>query len=288
MTGQLKLVEGRLFSQQEESADARVCIIERNGIKMLFGDPQASVVGRTVELNGRDYLIVGVSESQYPSEDYMQAFFPMGTVQNDFNQGDEYLSQVIGLVREGEDVDAVMSETTTKLATIMGYSEDEAQDMIYCYSMKSSIDSLNSFMMSFQLIMGAVAGISLLVGGIGIMNMMLTNVTERIREIGIRRALGATRRDITAQFLTESAALCVTGGIIGTIAGFAIAWALATVASSMDLTSSMGTSGAITPLIAPQTILLAVGLSVGIGLIFGYYPARRAAKLDPVECLRYQ
>ena len=170
----------------------------------------------------------------------------------------------------------------------MGYSEDEAQDMIYCYSMKSSIDSLNSFMMSFQLIMGAVAGISLLVGGIGIMNMMLTNVTERIREIGIRRALGATRRDITAQFLTESAALCVTGGIIGTIAGFAIAWALATVASSMDLTSSMGTSGAITPLIAPQTILLAVGLSVGIGLIFGYYPARRAAKLDPVECLRYQ
>ena len=118
--------------------------------------------------------------------------------------------------------------------------------------------------------------------------MMLTNVTERIREIGIRRALGATRRDITAQFLTESAALCVTGGIIGTIAGFAIAWALATVASSMDLTSSMGTSGAITPLIAPQTILLAVGLSVGIGLIFGYYPARRAAKLDPVECLRYQ
>lgn len=288
MTGQLKLVEGRLFSQQEESADARVCIIERNGIKMLFGDPQASVVGRTVELNGRDYLIVGVSESQYPSEDYMQAFFPMGTVQNDFNQGDEYLSQVIGLVREGEDVDAVMSETTTKLATIMGYSEDEAQDMIYCYSMKSSIDSLNSFMMSFQLIMGAVAGISLLVGGIGIMNMMLTNVTERIREIGIRRALGATRRDITAQFLTESAALCVTGGIIGTIAGFAIAWALATVASSMDLTSSMGTSGAITPLIAPQTVLLAVGLSVGIGLIFGYYPARRAAKLDPVECLRYQ
>lgn len=288
MTGQLKLVEGRLFSQQEESADARVCIIERNGIKMLFGDPQASVVGRTVELNGRDYLIVGVSESQYPSEDNMQAFFPMGTVQNDFNQGDEYLSQVIGLVREGEDVDAVMSETTTKLATIMGYSEDEAQDMIYCYSMKSSIDSLNSFMMSFQLIMGAVAGISLLVGGIGIMNMMLTNVTERIREIGIRRALGATRKDITAQFLAESAALCVTGGIIGTIAGFAIAWALATVASSMDLTSSMGTSGTITPLIAPQTILLAVGLSVVIGLIFGYYPARRAAKLDPVECLRYQ
>lgn len=288
MSGQVKIVDGRLFSSQEDASDARVCVIERNGVKILFGDPNAAAVGRTVEINGRDYLIVGVCESPYPSDDYMQAFLPIGTVQNDFNSGDETLSQVLGLVRDGVDVDEAITETTTKLATIMGIPDDEASDMVYCYSMKSSIDSLNSFMMSFQLIMGAVAGISLLVGGIGIMNMMLTNVTERIREIGIRRALGATGRDITAQFLTESAALCVTGGIIGTIAGFAIAWVLASVASSMDLSSTMGTQGAITPLISPQTILLAVGLSVGIGLIFGYYPARRAAKLDPVECLRYQ
>ena len=102
--------------------------------------------------------------------------------------------------------------------------------------MKSSIDQLDTFMMSFQLMMGSVAGISLLVGGIGIMNMMLTNVTERIREIGVRRALGARGRDITLQFLAESAALCVAGGILGTLAGYGIAWGLAIGAGALAST----------------------------------------------------
>lgn len=165
--------------------------------------------------------------------------------------------------------------------------------MIWVYSMKSSIDQLDTFMMSFQLIMGSVAGISLLVGGIGIMNMMLTNVTERIREIGVRRALGARGRDITMQFLTESAVLCVTGGVIGTIAGYAIAWGLAFAAGAFGLdmgamTGMSGSGATLTPAIEPGAIAIAVGISILIGLVFGYYPARRAAKLDPVECLRYQ
>ena len=165
--------------------------------------------------------------------------------------------------------------------------------MVSVWSMKSSIDQLDTFMMSFQLMMGSVAGISLLVGGIGIMNMMLTNVTERIREIGVRRALGARGRDITLQFLAESATLCVAGGILGTLAGYGIAWGLAIGAGALgfDLGSMTGmgsTGAALTPAVEPGAIALAVGISILIGLVFGYYPARRAAKLDPVECLRYQ
>ena len=136
-----------------------------------------------------------------------------------------------------------------------------------------------------------MAGISLLVGGIGIMNMMLTNVTERIREIGVRRALGARGRDITRQFLMESIAICILGGIIGTVLGYLIAWGIAIVVTNMGVLQSLSTNGgsvALSPAFSLATVALAVGISLAIGVLFGFYPARRAARLDPVECLRYQ
>lgn len=294
MTGaSAKLAEGRIYSEAEADAKSRVALIGRNGIEAFFGSPGAQAVGKTIQLNGKSFTVLGVVDDGMTGADYCNVYMPAETVRQDFGQGWDYLSSVVGLTHEGADIEAVQQQTVEQLGKIKNIAEEELESMVSVWSMKSSIDQLDTFMMSFQLIMGSVAGISLLVGGIGIMNMMLTNVTERIREIGVRRALGARGRDITLQFLTESAALCVTGGIIGTLVGYAIAWGLAFAAGAFgfDLGSMTGmgaTGAALTPAIEPGAIAIAVGISVLIGLVFGYYPARRAAKLDPVECLRYQ
>lgn len=294
MTGAAsRLAEGRIYTDVEAESKSRVALIGRNGIEAFFGSPGADAVGKTIQLNGKSFTVLGVVDDGMTGTDYCNVYMPTETVRQDFGQGWDYLSSVVGLAREGADIEAVQQQTVEQVGKLKGIAEDELESMVSVWSMKSSIDQLNTFMMSFQLIMGAVAGISLLVGGIGIMNMMLTNVTERIREIGVRRALGARGRDITLQFLTESATLCVSGGIIGTLAGYAIAWGLAFGAGALgfDLGSMTGmgsTGAALTPAIEPGAIAIAVGISIVIGLVFGYYPARRAAKLDPVECLRYQ
>lgn len=294
MTGAAsRLAEGRIYTDAEAESKSRVALIGRNGIEAFFGSPGADAVGKTIQLNGKSFTVLGVVDDGMTGTDYCNVYMPTETVRQDFGQGWDYLSSVVGLAREGADIEAVQQQTVEQVGKLKGIAEDELESMVSVWSMKSSIDQLNTFMMSFQLIMGAVAGISLLVGGIGIMNMMLTNVTERIREIGVRRALGARGRDITLQFLTESATLCVSGGIIGTLAGYAIAWGLAFGAGALgfDLGSMTGmgsTGAALTPAIEPGAIAIAVGISIVIGLAFGYYPARRAAKLDPVECLRYQ
>lgn len=294
MTGAAsRLAEGHIYTDAEAESKSRVALIGRNGIEAFFGSPGADAVGKTIQLNGKSFTVLGVVDDGMTGTDYCNVYMPTETVRQDFGQGWDYLSSVVGLAREGADIEAVQQKTVEQVGKLKGIAEDELESMVSVWSMKSSIDQLDTFMMSFQLIMGAVAGISLLVGGIGIMNMMLTNVTERIREIGVRRALGARGRDITLQFLTESATLCVSGGIIGTLAGYAIAWGLAFGAGALgfDLGSMTGmgsTGAALTPAIEPGAIAIAVGISIVIGLVFGYYPARRAAKLDPVECLRYQ
>lgn len=284
--GASKLVAGRTYSQAESQSGSRVALISR-GADQLYGNEQ-DALGKTIKVSNGEVQIVGVIDGGSDSMGSLTLYMPRETISGLFGDENPSFPSVTALAAEGTDMDELCKTIESKVRAMKGISEDDEYDSVSATSMKSAIDALNSFMGAFSLIMGAVASISLLVGGIGIMNMMLTNVTERIREIGIRRALGASRRDITAQFLAESSALCVTGGLLGVLIGYLLAWGLAMFAAGSGVLNELGASGQITPSFSIATVLLAFGVSVGIGVIFGFYPARRAAKLNPVECLRYQ
>lgn len=279
---------GRSYTEAEAKTGARVAMISRNGAEQLFGQNMEDALGKTIKVSSGEVRIVGVVDNGAESLGSLSLIMPRATIAALFTESYSVFPSVTALAREGADIDELCDTIKTKIQEFKGLSGDDESGDVMVSSMKSAIDAMNSFMGSFSLIMGAVAGISLLVGGIGIMNMMLTNVTERIREIGIRRALGASRRDITAQFLAESSALCITGGILGVVIGYLLAWALTLFAANSGILSELGASGSIVPSFSITTVLLAFAVSVGIGVIFGFYPARRAAKLDPVECLRYQ
>lgn len=279
---------GRSYTEAEAKTGARVAMISRNGAEQLFGQNMEDALGKTIKVSSGEVRIIGVVDNGAESLGSLSLIIPRATIAALFTDSNSVFPNVTALAREGADIDELCNTIKTKIQEFKGLSGDDESGDVMVSSMKSAIDAMNSFMGSFSLIMGAVAGISLLVGGIGIMNMMLTNVTERIREIGIRRALGASRRDITAQFLAESSALCITGGILGVVIGYLLAWALTLFAANSGILSELGASGGITPSFSITTVLLAFAVSVGIGVIFGFYPARRAAKLDPVECLRYQ
>ena len=279
---------GRSYTEAEAKTGARVAMISRNGAEQLFGQNMEDALGKTIKVSSSEVRIIGVVDNGAESLGSLSLIIPRATIAALFTDSNSVFPNVTALAREDADIDELCNTIKTKIQEFKGLSGDDESGDVMVSSMKSAIDAMNSFMGSFSLIMGAVAGISLLVGGIGIMNMMLTNVTERIREIGIRRALGASRRDITAQFLAESSALCITGGILGVVIGYLLAWALTLFAANSGILSELGASGGIAPSFSITTVLLAFAVSVGIGVIFGFYPSRRAAKLDPVECLRYQ
>ena len=279
---------GRSYTEAEAKTGARVAMISRNGAEQLFGQNMEDALGKTIKVSSGEVRIIGVVDNGAESLGSLSLIIPRATIAALFMDSNSVFPNVTALAREDADIDELCNTIKTKIQEFKGLSGNDESGDVMVSSMKSAIDAMNSFMGSFSLIMGAVAGISLLVGGIGIMNMMLTNVTERIREIGIRRALGASRRDITAQFLAESSALCITGGILGVVIGYLLAWALTLFAANSGILNELGANGGIAPSFSITTVLLAFAVSVGIGVIFGFYPARRAAKLDPVECLRYQ
>jgi putative ABC transport system permease protein len=280
-----KAIAGRLIMQSEEDAGSRVIVLDQTIANRMWGS-EGAAVGQSVHVGNDDYTVVGVVGGSSMMSG--QSFVPLSTMQKRMS-GNSGVSQIIGFAREGTDMDGIAARTESYLRSYFNLPEEDPADGELTYyvgvtTMASVIKQLDSTMGAFQALMTCVAGVSLVVGGIGIMNMMLTNVTERIREIGLRKALGARRSDITWQFLLESITLCLVGGAFGIILGYAGANVLAQFAS---LSSEIG-GMSVTPVISPTAVGLASGICVGIGVLFGFYPAWRAARLDPVESLRYQ
>lgn len=279
-----KLISGRIFTDMEDEEASSVILVDEGAAKRLTGMEPEEAVGQKVRLANANFTIIGVYESQAGMSSILTSYMPLKTCQR--RLGYTSVPAAIGLARKDKDVMELVAET--KAWVQKHYHLESSEDHMGEYSvsaMQSAIEQVNSAMMTFQLLMTAVASISLIVGGIGIMNMMLTNVTERIREIGLRKALGARSSDITKQFLLESVLLCITGGIFGIFFGYLGSLAVAKLAGS--LLASAGFSG-ITPVLDLASIATATGISILIGIIFGYYPAKRAARLDPIEALRYQ
>ncbi|HXW77162.1 MAG TPA: ABC transporter permease, partial [Candidatus Eremiobacteraceae bacterium] len=270
------LAEGRRFSDDDIAAHHRVCILSDQARTKLFGEG-VPAVGRAVRLNGSYYTVVGVQQKPQTS----------GLLQTNSGQVTVYVpytlipelgySFVFGLsiITPGPtDVTRLGNAAIAALQKIHGSrAEYEERDI------KTIDDGINKTFAILTGVIGVVAGISLVVGGVGIMNIMLVSVTERTREIGIRKAIGATRSDILGQFLTEAVLLCAIGGTIGLVMGVLLA-ELVIHTLIVQLTGTV-VSFSWFPIIA-----VALGFSVGVGLIFGTYPAIRASYLNPIECLR--
>ncbi|HVY67660.1 MAG TPA: FtsX-like permease family protein, partial [Patescibacteria group bacterium] len=200
-------------------------------------------------------------------------YIPLTTAQR-FLAGDTYVSTISVQAQNAQSMAMVQDEITALLLQRHNISDPEQADFTVI-NQADIVAAASSVTSTFTMLLASIAGISLLVGGIGIMNMMLTTVTERTREIGLRKAIGAERKDINRQFLMEAVMLTFMGGLIGILLGWVI---------SLLVSHFAGLSTAI----SPSSILLAFGVSAAIGILFGYYPARRASKLNPIEALRYE
>jgi len=276
----LKLVGGRFFSEEENKSSAPVCVLGESAKVNLLGFDDA--IGKYVKINDVWLQVVGVLTPQATSDTDMEGAInrnnlviaPLNTVMRRFEDNTSYLKDEIDgiYMKVGQNIDSI--ETSNVVRAILTATHKDAGDFTVVVP-AGLLEERRRTQFIFNIVMICIAGISLLVGGIGIMNIMLATVLERTREIGIRRAIGARQGDIVRQFLTEAVMISIVGGLIGIAFGFSL---------SRIIASAAGWSTVVTG----SSIAVAFGVSVFIGLLFGIYPAVQAAKLDPIEAIRYE
>ncbi len=266
---------GNFFSDEQVTSLARVAVLGPTTRDDLFGIG-ADAIGNIIRINGNEFTVIGITKAKGGSgfTNGDDAVYIPITVAQQFLTGNKYVTSISIEAQTADLVTDVQNQATSILLARHNISDPTKADFS-TLNQSDILSTASSITSTFTYLLAAIAGISLLVGGIGIMNMMLTTVTERTREIGLRKAIGAKKHDIRLQFLIESMMLTIIGGIIGVILGIVIAWAI-------SLTGLLQASVTVT------SIILSFGVSALIGIVFGYYPAARASNLNPIEALRYE
>ena len=266
--------QGRYFTKKEVRSVRKVAVIGATVVKNLFGD--ISTIGREIKVDGNNYLVIGTTEpkgalSWFDPDD--QVFIPVTTAQKRLF-GMHHIQSIDVQAKKIDDLERIKEDIDSLLRIRHGIRESEESD----FHVQNSSQWLNSWgdaAKTFTYLLGGIAAISLLVGGIGIMNIMLVSITERTKEIGIRIAIGAKKSEIMEQFLIESVLISFIGGGLGIVLGLIISQTVSQI-------------GGWDTIVSTQSIILAFGFSVGVGIFFGFYPARKAANLNPIDALRYE
>jgi len=269
----LAISEGRCFTEEEMSHRADVCVLGQDLLEALF--PHSNAVGRWISFGGKRFLVVGELESKgkflgQSMDDY--AIMPYSTLQKRF--GPDLETYINAKPVSVEDTDSAIDEIKEVLRRRRGIPPNKSEDFAV-FTEDALMDLYHKITGTFYIVMIAISSIALMVGGVGVTNIMFVTVTERTREIGVRMAVGARRKDVLLQFVIEAVVLTACGGLIGIAIGVGAGW----------LVEKLVHIPSAAPLWA---LLLGLGFSSAIGLFFGIYPAVKAARLDPVEALRYE
>ena len=274
-----QLASGQFFSSGEVDASSKVAVIGPTVATNLFSG--ADPIGQVMKINRQNFRVIGVFASKGSSGGFNNqddvVVVPITSAWSYLLGGRGRNVQQIYVEATSAEATAAASTEVTEVLLDRHHISDPTLADFQILSQQDVLNSASQTTGALTLMLGAIAGISLVVGGIGIMNIMLVTVTERTREIGIRKAIGARRQDILLQFLIESMFLSGLGGALGILIGFGLARVLPLLVSTLP-----------TPIISTPSVFMAFGISVGIGLFFGLYPANRAARLRPIEALRYE